>query len=122
MVSSYYHSLFENDRSNRFLVEKTRKDLGIVDPDNIKDHLPQFIEYKFQGGGHPSFTWCEFVNDWIDKDVPYIKYEDLLVNAEGVLSVVVSRDLGMQPDMERISKCREILFSTAVKEEAGRRE
>lgn len=78
MVSFYYQSLFANERFNSRLVEITRRELQFDDYDDIKKNLPRFIEYKFTTRKHPRFTWSDFINDWLDKDAAFIRYENLL--------------------------------------------
>ncbi len=78
MISFYYQSLFANERFNSRLVEITRRELQFDDYDDIKKNLPRFIEYKFTTRKHPRFTWSDFINDWLDKDAAFIRYENLL--------------------------------------------
>jgi hypothetical protein len=77
MVSYYYYNLF-NGRFDQRSVEITRKKLKFDDFHDIKSNLPKFIEYSFTRKDYPRFSWSEFVNTWIDKDVAIIKYENLL--------------------------------------------
>ena len=94
MVSSYYHSLFENDGYNSRRVEYTRKRVSFSDYDDIRENLPRFIEYKFTHRRHPRFTWVEFVDSWLDKDVALVRYEDLLEDTAGELYRSIMRVIG----------------------------
>ncbi len=78
MVSWYYHCLFCNEHKNHILVNKVSNELALVDKDDIRTNLPQFIEYCFTRQSHPKFSWSEFVNSWIrDESAIFIRYEDL---------------------------------------------
>lgn len=104
MLSYYYHSLFKNERFNARLVEITRKELQFNDYDDIRNNLPKFIEYKFTRKKHPRFTWSEFVNSWIDKDVAFIRYENLLQNPIEELSKAIYKVCKVEPDKDRLSE------------------
>jgi hypothetical protein len=80
MVSFYFHSLFKNELSNHALVERMRRELPFKDFNDIENNLPRFIEYKFTKIRPPRFTWSEFVDSWINKDVAFVRYENLLQN------------------------------------------
>lgn len=83
MVSYYYHSLFlREDRLNYHEYVATSQALNFHDPDNIQENLPRFIEYKFTVKKDPRFSWPEFIIDWVDKAVPFIKYEEMLTHPE----------------------------------------
>ena len=102
MVSYYYHSLFKNERFNERLVAITRRKLQFSDYDDIEYNLPKFIEYKFTHEGYPRFTWSEFVNSWLDKDVPIIKYENLLKDAVQELGRAIHKVCKTEPDKNRL--------------------
>ena len=107
MVSFYYHSLFKNERFNARLVEITRRDLQFDDYEDIKSNLPKFIEYKFTRKKAPRFTWSEFVNSWLDRDVPTVKYEDLLRNPVKEMSNVIGKLCKSRPDERRLGQIAE---------------
>jgi len=93
MVSWYFHTLFQNDKNSPILVEKTRKDLGFGDVDDVNHNLPQFIEYIFEKDKSSfspyKFTWGQFVNDWKDRDCAKIKYEDMVEDGVAAISEVL---------------------------------
>jgi hypothetical protein len=78
MVSFYFHSYFKNELFNHVLVDRMKKRLPFSDYNNVEKNLPKFIEYKFTKKWPPRFTWGQFVDNWIDRDVANIKYEELL--------------------------------------------
>ena len=117
MVSYYYHSLFPNDKFNSRLVEITRRELHFDDYDDIKHNLPRFIEYKFTRNKHPRFTWSEFVNSWIAKDVAFIRYENLLKDPVKELGQAIYRVCKIEPDKDRI---RHITEKYSFKNLSGR--
>ena len=105
MVSFYYHSLFLQENVQNWAdYTFTQKRLGIVDPENIADNLPKFIEYKFTKREIPKFYWTDFVNEWNDKDIPIIKYEELRANPSKVIFNVIRKISDIPPDCEKISK------------------
>ena len=102
MISFYYYSLFNNDLLNTRLVEITKRELRFDDYDDIKNNLPEFIQYKFTRKRHPMFsrffTWTEFVNSWIDKDMPFIRYENLLQDPAKELGRAIYKVCKVKPD------------------------
>ena len=117
MVSFYYQSLFKHERFNDRLVEITRRDLNFDDYSDIKKNMPKFIEYKFSNKKNPRFTWSDFVNSWIDKDVPIITYENLLRDTINVLGQAIYKVCNVQPDEDRL---REISEKYSFKNQTGR--
>lgn len=85
MVSYYYHCLFENEHFNGGLVERTKSKLQFSDLNDIEHNLPKFIEFLFEDKMFPKFTWSDFVNSWIETDVCFIRYEDVLTDASAEL-------------------------------------
>ncbi len=98
MVSYYYHCIFRNDMFNNQLVELTRRDLQFNDYDDIKSNLPKFIEYKFTHKKHPRFTWSEFIDNWIDKKVSFVRYENLLQNPVEELRKAIYEVCEIEPE------------------------
>ncbi|OQX53844.1 MAG: hypothetical protein B5M53_06425 [Candidatus Cloacimonas sp. 4484_209] len=120
MVSYYYHSLFKNDRCNARLVEITRRELHCDDYNNIRENLPKFIEYKFTRKKYPRFTWSEFINSWIDKDVPIIKYENLLQDPVEELSKAIHKVCRVKPDKDRLKQiAKKYSFKKVAKRNPG---
>ena len=117
MVSYYHQSLFKHERFNDRLVEITRKDLNFNDYHDVKKNMPKFIEYKFRIKKYPRFTWSDFANSWIDKNVPIIKYENLLIDPIKVLGEAIHKVCNVQPDENRL---REISEKYSFKNQTGR--
>lgn len=108
MVSYYYYSLFKTkDSFNDRLVGITRRELQFNDYDDIKKNLPEFITYKFTRKKHPRFTWGEFINSWWDKDIPFIKYEDMLENPVEELTNALYNVCKVQPDKDLLKRITE---------------
>lgn len=107
MVSYYYHCLFKNERFNTRLVEITRRDLPFDDYDDIKNNLPLFIKYLFTYKRHSKFTWSTFVQNWISKDVAFVRYENLLRNPIEDLSKAIYKVCKVEPDESRLRQIAE---------------
>lgn len=102
MVSYYYFSLFELELNNLGLVKIMRKELCFDDYHDIRRNLPRFIEYVFVKKRYPGFAWNEFVDSWIDRDVAFIKYENLLQQPVEELSKAINKVCGITPDIEKL--------------------
>ena len=107
MVSFYYHCLFKNERFNARLVEITRRDLEFDDYDDIKNNLPVFIKYLFTHKRHSKFTWSTFVQNWIDKDVAFIRYENLLQDPIREVSSAIYEVCKLKTDEIRLGQIAE---------------
>jgi hypothetical protein len=60
---------------------------------DVEKNLPRFIEYlnKDYKDRLNGFTWSEFIKSYLDKpEVLFVKYEDMLINAEKELIQVLS--------------------------------
>lgn len=122
MVSQYYHSLFHNDRNSPYKVEEMRRTLPFDDYKNIQKNLPRFIKYMFTEAarGPFQFSWNEFVGSWINKHVPIIRYEDLLLSASSVLGPAIQRVTGGEPDLEKLQRIeKEFSFENLTRRKAG---
>ncbi len=104
MVSYYFHSLFINDKFNASRVERTRRALRFEDYHDVKKNLPKFIKYKFTKSIYNRFTWCEFANNWLDKGVTLVKYENLLQDAAREAGRAIENVCGVKADYERLEK------------------
>jgi len=80
MVSAYHHFLFENEWNDAGHVESVRRELGYKDGDEPYHKFNDFVEWMFTGycRRRMRFSWAEFVRSWIDRDVPGVRYEDML--------------------------------------------
>lgn len=122
MVSYYFHTLFEHDRNNPKWVRRFRARMPFDDYDDIRKNLPAFIEYMFTEGsrGPTHFTWTEFVDGWTARDVPILRYEDLIVDAADVLAGAIEKVTGETPDRARLDEIREkYSFRAQAKREPG---
>ena len=95
MVSLYFHSLFENERSSPHVVRRTRSALAFRDDEDLSKNLPKFIEYVFhrqrKSRSPFQFTWPQFVRSWSGRDVCFVRYEELIDDTLGVLQDTVKR-------------------------------
>lgn len=118
VVSNYFYSLFYNDRGNRGLVDNTRRKNPFSDYDAVTENLPEFIQFMYEGDGHPSFTWSQFVRKWADRsDVVYVKYENLLRDTAQELQRVVY-EVAKQKLV--LSQAEQIAFDYSFSQQAGR--
>lgn len=121
-VSYYFHLVFENEHNHPELVEATRRALGFDSYDDVEANLPRFIEYVFttHDRGRFRFTWKEFVRSWTGKGIHIVKYEDLLADTAGTLSVALRTVLGLEPDPERLREIeRNYSFESMTKRKKG---
>lgn len=108
MISAYYHFLYENEWNHAPYVKRVREELGFKNVDDVKENLPDFIEWMNFGysRGRFRFTWPEFVFSWADKDVPAIKYEELL-SLEASALFTLANEIGIKVDREGCEKAFE---------------
>ncbi len=86
MVSYYYYCLVVKDnKANLNAVMRHRNKLNFNDVQDVSGNLPKFIEYAFSSIDFPPFTWREFMEQWMDKGFPVVRFEDLLSKAPEVL-------------------------------------
>ncbi len=107
MVSYYFYSFFKNERSNARLVEITRKRLPFARYEDIRSNLPRFMEHTFFGKSYPRFTWSQFVKSWVDQEVIFVRYEDLMKRTSTELRKAIKRLLGREPDRKRLEEIAE---------------
>lgn len=121
MVSMYYYMLFKNEINRQFGVDLHRKHLRFEDYDDIQTNLPRFIEYIFQTYAKKRFhfSWSEFIDSWLDHDVPVVKYEDLLTQPVDELVRVTRRLTGTAVTQE---KAQEIVDKYSFKKMSGRKQ
>ena len=120
VVSAYYYMCFKNNINRQFGVDRYRSHLQFEDYDDIQVNLPRFIEYLF--GEHAEkrfhFGWGEFIDAWMDKDVPVVKYEDLLVTPGEELKKTVE---ALSDKQLPIEKAKEIAANYSFKKMSGRK-
>ena len=104
MVSAYYHYLFKNERNSHGLVDKFRAKLQFEDYHDIERNMPRFIEHMFTARIHRfnDFTWAHFIDSWIGQTDRIVKYEDLLDDPVGVMSVALNKLTGEEIDVVRL--------------------
>jgi len=122
MVSAYYHLLFHNDRNPAWAVEKYRKEVPFDNYESIIANLPSFIEYMVStyARGLFRFSWSEFVLSWIDKDVPIIRYEDMLHDTVGTLYRAIRGGLGEDADVNKLRRIAgQFSFENLAKRKPG---
>jgi len=122
MVSFYYHHLFFNEWNHHPSVQRHRDYLGFRDFEDIRENLPDFIEYmntvwarKFN-----HFSWSDFVFSWL-KNVPagqVIRYEDLLSTPVAAMTLVINA-LGVV-HIDRV-KLEKIVDKYSFEKVAGRK-
>lgn len=101
MVSWYHHSFFlRKDGRNKDQVKVWRNNLNFDNYKDVKNNLPEFIEYCFTRKQHSlRFTWSDFVKTWLNQpNVVYVKYEDLRGQPVAELLRVVYRLAGLSMD------------------------
>lgn len=85
MVSYYYHLMFNKPNTSAKATKSIRSELAVSDPYDIKNELPRFIEWAFNGG-YPRFTWSDFVRNWYgNESVLFTSYENCLRDPIGEL-------------------------------------
>lgn len=109
MVSLYYHMLFENDKNSPIIIANTRRDLPFNDYEDIHGNLGEFIQYIHERQSSSvspyKFTWGKFVKNWKDRNVVYVKYEDLISDCNTAVSKIISDLTGDNNiDVEKLNK------------------
>ncbi|MDC0113049.1 sulfotransferase domain-containing protein [Burkholderiaceae bacterium] len=119
-VSLYHHLLLGHEYAGRAEAQRTLKRLGIVEPEDVRAHLPRFIELMMTGKAGPSFTWPQFVENWHGRTgVTETRYEDILSDPASELQKIVSRLAGHELDADQIA---EIVERYSFKAQSGRRQ
>jgi hypothetical protein len=87
MVSAYYYLLFKNEVNRQFGVDHHRRQLRFADFDDLPANLPRFIEYMFESFARQRFhfSWSEFIDSWLPRGVPIVRYEQLLLRPAEIL-------------------------------------
>ena len=55
MVSWYYHCLFQAENTHASFVARARSDLRFDDYSDIRQNLPEFIDYSFSAAAQFAF-------------------------------------------------------------------
>jgi len=126
VVSSYFHMLFESDKNSPHLVKKCRSDLNFRDYDDVRENMPEFIEYLFSKHHiktlirRNQFTWAQFVDAWHDKDVASVKYEKLITDATSEMSQAILKLTNEEVNLERLQKIvKKYSFENQTKRKPG---
>ena len=89
VVSAYYYMLFKNEINKQFGVDHYRRFLKFDDYDDIRGNLPRFIEQLFDTHVEQTFhfSWPQFIDSWLHRDVPVVRYEVLLTDALSLIHI-----------------------------------
>jgi len=117
LVSQYYHWLFENEKGNSRLVEMCRGDLGFNDYNDIETNLPKFAEYVFRRKKPLGYSWSDFVNQWINQNVTFVKYEDMRTNPVAELVRITKELAGIELEDGRANQ---IVENYSFEKQSGR--
>lgn len=94
MVSYYFHRMrrvavdqHAGDGRNKRLYDRL---FGKgYDPEDVRTHLPRFIEHEFKHPRGSRLTWTQHIDNWYDPDsrphVAYLSYEQLLAEPHATL-------------------------------------
>lgn len=118
VVSEYFKRLFVNPEHAR---RRDRRNLQFDDYDDVVANMPRFIEYVFtDGGGLFHFNWAEFVQSWKGREVPFVRYEDLLADAPAQLACAIEHLTGEEADLGRLEEIvNEYRFENVAKRQRG---
>ena len=98
MSSLYFHLLFQNERSSPGRVEKNRRNLVFSDYDDVRQNMAEFIQYVFDRESRSlspfHFTWPRFVRSWCNREAVFVKYEDMVADSKGQLSMLLTGLIG----------------------------
>ena len=118
MVSFYYHLVFDKPITSKKFSERVRTELGIVDRHAIRDILPRFIEWTFEGG-YPGFSWADFFQVWKRRSGHVeTTYERVKADPLGELARVLD-ELGLRPQSE--ARLAEIVDEYSFASQANRK-
>jgi len=121
MTSWYYHCLFPHEYYNDRLVKITRNALLFKDYEDVKNNMPQFIEYVFTRQKNPNFSWSDFVRVWHNhKNAVHVRYEDIRNNTDEELKRIVSELTWVQLSPDAATDiAEEFSFSRQKKRKSG---
>ena len=122
LVSAYFYMLFPNDRNSPYIVTQTRREVSFKNYDRVEENMPAFIDYMFTSysRGMFHFRWDEFIKSWADKNVPMIKYEDLLYSAADTLYEAIGQVTGEEPDINKLQRIeKKYSFENLIKRKPG---
>lgn len=124
MVSLYFHMLFVTDRNAPGLVERTRRELGFRDCEDVKENLPTFIQYIFEREGRSAspyhFTWPRFVSGWHGRGAVEVRYEDAAEDAFTTMKTAL-RQLGVSEidESRLLAICERYSFANQSRRSQG---
>jgi hypothetical protein len=76
------------------------------DPNDVRRHLPKFIEHEMEHPRGSRLSWTQHVEQWWDPDHPEracLKYEELLQDGVGTLARCFEKLTGEPADRERLA-------------------
>lgn len=126
MTSLYFDRLriarYSDRPGSAYLSRTYEKLLGKgYDPNDIERHLPTFIEFEFRNPGRgASMSWSDHVANWHRPDgdgIVYLSYEDLLLDAVGILGRALETITGEPVDPWRLETTVEKM---SMKRQTGR--
>jgi len=81
---------------------------GLVNKQNVRDNFPAFLEQQFRSPFGSRVHWAghyaAFEQANASSPIPFMRYEDLLTDPEGVLTQTLGAFLGEEPDPDRIRR------------------
>ncbi len=102
IVSLYHHSYFVNEHSNRLLVQLMKERLPFDDYRDVRNNLPEFIQFISTNPITPRFTWSQFVDVWLERPgTVQTSYEELRQDAAGTLWRIVMELTGRELPKDR---------------------
>lgn len=102
MVSYYFHCMFLKEGLNNKIYRRTRNDLKFEDYNDVKRNLPRFIEYLYKKKPRFDYTWSEFVQSWVNRDVSVLYYENMLIDAYAEVSKAISETTSTEVDRQKL--------------------
>ncbi len=125
-TSLYFHlaqEIPEGDRPN--MRRRWRKMLpGLVNKTDVRKNLPAFLEYQMKHPFGCRLNWSDHYRCFLDvnsrREIPFMRYEDLLADTEIVLAGALGKLLGEEPNMARVrATVEKYRFGQQAKRETG---
>lgn len=121
MVSWYYHCFFYNERNNHKRVDENRSAVKFEGYDDINRNMLAFIDWCFNKGGAPGFSWNDFFDFWYKED-PYCfhtSYEKLTADPVLELGRICSFNGVPQKEQDLIEVVKKFSFKKESARSAG---
>ena len=110
MVSYYFHFARHywnsDEKYDGIFSKRLGKLLGAdADLQDIRTHLPVFMEYLFENPTGCRQNWLDYNRSWANRPkVSYIKYEDLRTDCVASMNTLVTSLVGDQINKERVER------------------